>query len=101
MRATRAWGGDTSQGKAFGFLDGGRGLIAAIFASVGVWLFSSALPPTDLIEVAARKSALTIVISRHIWQVVSILILIVLPIATTESMHRDSIPVWTRTRMYP
>ncbi|NNK20391.1 MAG: MFS transporter, partial [Flavobacteriaceae bacterium] len=40
IKATRVWGGDTSQGKAFGFLDGGRGLVGALFSSLGVLIFS-------------------------------------------------------------
>jgi nitrate/nitrite transporter NarK len=40
IKATRVWGGSTSQGKAFGFLDGGRGLVGAIFGSMGVLVFS-------------------------------------------------------------
>lgn len=41
MRATREWGGRLSQGKAFGLLDGGRGLVASIVASIGVFLFAA------------------------------------------------------------
>ena len=44
IRATREWGGKYAQGRAFGFLDGGRGLIAAGAASLGVLLLSSLLP---------------------------------------------------------
>ncbi len=44
IRTTREWGGVLSQGRAFGFLDGGRGLIAAGAASLIVIVFSSALP---------------------------------------------------------
>jgi len=40
IKATRVWGGSTSQGKAFGFLDGGRGLVGALIGSLGVWIFS-------------------------------------------------------------
>lgn len=40
IKATRVWGGTASQGKAFGFLDGGRGLVGALFASLGVLIFS-------------------------------------------------------------
>ncbi|MBT8318082.1 MAG: MFS transporter [Lutibacter sp.] len=40
IKATRVWGGSTSQGKAFGFLDGGRGLVGALFGSLGVLIFS-------------------------------------------------------------
>ena len=40
IKATRVWGGNTSQGKAFGFLDGGRGLTGFLFGLLGVFIFS-------------------------------------------------------------
>ena len=40
IKATRVWGGSKSQGKAFGFLDGGRGLVGALFGTMGVLVFS-------------------------------------------------------------
>ena len=40
IKATRVWGGETAQGKAFGFLDGGRGLVGALFGTLGVVVFS-------------------------------------------------------------
>ena len=40
IKAARVWGGDNSQGKAFGFLDGGRGLVGALFGLLGVFIFS-------------------------------------------------------------
>ncbi|MBI4697078.1 MAG: MFS transporter [Gammaproteobacteria bacterium] len=43
MRATRTWGGTLAQGRAFGILDGGRGLAAAAFATFGVAIFSRGL----------------------------------------------------------
>jgi predicted MFS family arabinose efflux permease len=39
IRATREWGGTTDQGKAFGILDGGRGLLAALLATVAYLFF--------------------------------------------------------------
>ena len=44
MKATREWGGALAQGRAFGLLDGGRGLVAAASASVAVVLFAWLLP---------------------------------------------------------
>ena len=44
IKATRVWGGAASQGKAFGFLDGGRGLVGALFGALGVLVFSWFLP---------------------------------------------------------
>lgn len=63
IKATRVWGGENSQGKAFGFLDGGRGLVGALFGSLGVIIFSFFIStnPSEasLIE---RKEAFKIVI---------------------------------------
>ena len=47
IKATRLWGGDNKQGKAFGFLDGGRGIVAASMGSIGVFIFSIILT-TDI-----------------------------------------------------
>jgi len=44
IKATRVWGGEKSQGKAFGFLDGGRGLVGALFGALGVFIFSLFAP---------------------------------------------------------
>jgi nitrate/nitrite transporter NarK len=44
IKVTRAWGGDNQQGLAYGLLDGGRGLLAAVLASLGVFAFSAAFP---------------------------------------------------------
>lgn len=40
LKATRVIGGHKRQGLAFGLLDGGRGLVAAGFGSVGIFIFS-------------------------------------------------------------
>jgi sugar phosphate permease len=41
IKVTRAWGGERQQGLAYGLLDGGRGLLAAVLASAGcLCLFS-------------------------------------------------------------
>ncbi len=44
IKATRDWGGEHSQGMAFGILDGGRGLLAALLGSLMVTLFAANLP---------------------------------------------------------
>ncbi|RRQ47494.1 MFS transporter [Maribacter algicola] len=50
IKATRVWGGSNSQGKAYGFLDGGRGLVGAFFGTLGVVVFSWFM--ADNLEVA-------------------------------------------------
>ena len=44
IKVTRSWGGNDQQGLAYGLLDGGRGLLAAVLASLGVLAFASAFP---------------------------------------------------------
>ncbi|OIQ30323.1 MAG: MFS transporter [Bacteroidetes bacterium MedPE-SWsnd-G2] len=44
IKATRTWGGANHQGKAFGFLEGGRGFVAASIGAIGVFIFAKFLP---------------------------------------------------------
>ena len=44
IKATREWGGALAQGKAFGVLEGGRGLVAAGVASMAVLVIKMAVP---------------------------------------------------------
>jgi len=63
IKATRDWGGHLSQGKAFGLLDGGRGLVAAGAATLAVLILSAFMP--DNIKNTSdeeRKKALEAVI---------------------------------------
>jgi nitrate/nitrite transporter NarK len=66
IRATRDWGGHLAQGKAFGLLDGGRGLVAAAAASLGVLFFSQLLPADlETISDMQRQRALQAVIYHY------------------------------------
>lgn len=63
IRATREWGGGEHQGRAFGILDGGRGLIAAGMASVAVYIFGVLLPEDPSTATALeRRDALKSII---------------------------------------
>lgn len=55
IKATRVWGGSTAQGKAFGFLDGGRGLVGALFGTMGVLIFSLFIA-SEISEASANES---------------------------------------------
>jgi len=44
IKATKEWGGDYSQGKAFGILDGGRGLLATIVSMAAILIYTAFLP---------------------------------------------------------
>jgi nitrate/nitrite transporter NarK len=63
IRCTREWGGTDSQGKAFGILDGGRGLVAAGLASVAVVIFGHSIGEiSHLSDAPNRQAALSNVI---------------------------------------
>lgn len=70
IKATRIWGGANSQGRAFGFLDGGRGLTGALFSLLGVLVFSFFLTTSP--DLPDRKAAFT-----YVLYTVSIIIILV------------------------
>lgn len=62
IKAARLWGGPDDQGKTFGILDAGRGLVAAVMLSLGVWVFSRfAVVADGLISVILLYSTASIV----------------------------------------
>jgi len=63
IRATREWGGPDFQGRAFGLLEGGRGLTAALIGSLALFIFSSFMPvETDIAIQQKRIDSFQIVI---------------------------------------
>ncbi len=64
IRATRIWGGSRSQGRAYGILDSGRGIFAAMLASISVLLFAAVLPSDAATASLTERS---IALSRIIW----------------------------------
>ena len=63
IKATRVWGGTDNQGQAFGFLDAGRGLVAASMGSLGVLIFSMFLTnDIELSSLIERKESFRYVI---------------------------------------
>ena len=78
LKATRIWGGKHSQGKAFGFLDGGRGLVGALFGALGIvvfsWFLTSEISLASLLETKAAfrrviyiSSALVFLVGILVW----------------------------------
>ncbi|HNP18016.1 MAG TPA: MFS transporter [Fulvivirga sp.] len=77
IRATREWGGAGFQGRAFGLLEGGRGLAAALLATLTLFIFSKftggeAITSAELRNVSFQvvilvTSAITFLIGVLIW----------------------------------
>ncbi len=92
IRAAREWGGHASQGRAYGILDGGRGLMAALLASISVAIFAALLPA----EVASatleqRAAALKQIIWIFSGLVLGVAALVWFSIPETEpDRHPDS-----------
>ena len=82
IKATRTWGGKKLQGSAFGLLEGGRGLTAALIGSIAVAIFAYLLP-TDVANASLaeqRDAYKSILIAVSIFIVlVAILVWQVLP----------------------
>ena len=81
IKTTREWGGDLSQGRAFGFLDGGRGLVAAAVASLALIVIKFVIPiEFDDLDSLQRRQALqqviyfytfmTLLVAVFVWQTV-------------------------------
>lgn len=66
IRATRDWGGSDNQGRAYGLLDGGRGLLAAAFATLAVGIFGLVFPEEQAnASLAEKREALRLVIIAY------------------------------------
>jgi sugar phosphate permease len=57
IRATREWGGEDRQGRGFGILDGGRGLVAAVLASGAAYTFTAIVGDAASPDVARETTA--------------------------------------------
>lgn len=57
IRATRAWGGDLEQGRGFGMLDGGRGLVGGLSALCGVLVLRAGIGGEPELANAAQRAA--------------------------------------------
>jgi nitrate/nitrite transporter NarK len=64
IRATREWGGTDFQGRAFGWLEGGRGTVAALLATLSFLLFSQI---GNLRWVILAISAITLLSGVLVW----------------------------------
>lgn len=99
IKATRLWGGRDNQIMAFGLLEGGRGIVAALIGSMGVLFFSSLLPENISLSKAELQQIL-----KNIYLIVSItailigILLLLLPnysnknnIIITNNSYRNNI----------
>ncbi len=92
IKATRIWGGADSQGKAFGFLDGGRGLTGALFSLLGVVVFSFFLfESPELANLQDRKVAFTYVLYSSSIIIILIGIMVWLFMKSSDESDKDTL----------
>jgi len=62
IKTTRQWGRQDEQGKTFGILDGGRGVVGAVLTSLAAWIYSfHATASAGLVSVILMYSTASIV----------------------------------------
>jgi len=68
IKATRMWFDDAAQGRAFGVLDGGRGVVGALLASIAAGVFAAAAAVDDgLRAVIAVYSIAPLLAAIAVW----------------------------------
>jgi len=93
IKTTREWGGSGKQGRAFGILEGGRGLVAAGTASVAVWILGFVLPVSlETVTHLQRQQAIQSVIYFYIVMTLIAALFIWRFIPDTEDSH--SAQIW-------
>lgn len=66
IRATRDWGTTDGQGRAFGLLEGGRGVVAAVLATIAVTTFGAVFPEGyAMADLEDKEAALQTVIQGY------------------------------------
>ena len=94
IKATRIWGGTDSQGKAFGFLDGGRGLVGALFGLLGVLIFAFLMPDNDVdLNTIEQRQAFkaVILITSGIVILIGLLVYFFLKLDTKGTIEKETI----------
>ena len=93
IRATREWGGASSQCRAYGLLDGGRGLVAALTSTLPVAVFAFLLPAeVPQATLAEKASALNRIIWLYtgIMLVTAVFVWILIPKSPTLNLNSSA-----------
>jgi hypothetical protein len=98
IKQTRIWGGSDNQGIAFGFLDGGRGLVAAILSSLGVWIYANHVSQQLNLNLIGRQNAFkeVILFTSAIVAIIGVLVFFFLDksTSTAKKVPVNTIFVW-------
>ena len=94
IKATKEWGGEYSQGKAFGILDGGRGLFATIVSLIAIYLFTAFLTQeVTLADPSEKRQAFqsVIILYSSLTLLIGIIVWLFLPDNNADVKRKESI----------
>ena len=94
IKATKDWGGEYSQGKAFGILDGGRGLFATIVSLVAIYLFTAFLTQeVTFADPSEKRKAFqsVIILYSSLTLLIGIIVWLFLPDNNADVKRKESI----------
>ena len=94
IKATKEWGGEYSQGKAFGILDGGRGLFATIVSLIAIYLFTAFLTQeVTLANPSEKRKAFqsVIILYSSLTLLIGIIVWLFLPDNNADVKRKESI----------
>ena len=94
IKATKEWGGKYSQGKAFGILDGGRGLFATIVSLIAIYLFTAFLTQeVTLADPSEKREAFqsVIILYSSLTLLIGIIVWLFLPDNNADVKRKESI----------
>ena len=94
IKATKEWGGEYSQGKAFGILDGGRGLFATIVSLAAINLFTAFLTQeVTLADPSEKRKAFqsVIILYSSLTLLIGIIVWLFLPDNNADVKRKESI----------
>ncbi|MGB0389978.1 MAG: MFS transporter [Salibacteraceae bacterium] len=98
IKATRNWGGDHFQGRAFGWLEAGRGTVGAIIGTVGIAILSQAT--VGSVEGSTSASFQSIVLFTSIIVIaIGLISWFGIPKDDENSLHRETINFNTVERL--
>jgi sugar phosphate permease len=93
IRATREWGGQSSQGLAFGVLEGGRGLVAALISTLALTVFAAIMPENvGLASDEVRRTGMQSIIAVYSVAAIStgVLTWLTVPVPDSSGYRRDN-----------
>lgn len=101
IKATRIWGGNKTQGRAFGYLDGGRGAVSASIGAFGVLIYGFIMTvDLDQATLVDKQKAFKAVVHASTFITLTIAILVLLFLKQdTKSVEINNSPTYSNQHL--